>query len=326
MRNPSLATLATLGALLSGCSDPEPGSAERPFTMYFVPSRDADTIAESAEEIEAFVARHVSRELYGEDSGFHVETAIPASYVAVVEAFGTGRADFAAMNTFGYILAKDVKGYPVEAILTVVRGESETHYKGQIIAHVDSGITSIADLADKKFAFTDAASTAGFILPSKLLREHGVQLGDTVFSGTYDAVVTQVYQRSVDAGATYYSPPRLERRSDGTEVEVARDARTRVMTQFPDVLDKVRIVAFTSETPNDAWVVRRGILADPARDEELREAVRAALLAFAATDEGRAALGRLYDITGLSIASDSTYDELRKVVLDSGLDLESTVR
>jgi phosphonate transport system substrate-binding protein len=326
MSRTSLAALVSFASLLAGCSDTEVGTESRPFTMYFVPSRDADTIAESAEEIEAFVARHVSRELYGKDKGFHVETAIPASYVAVVEAFGTGRADFAAMNTFGYILAKDVKQYPVEAILTVVRGTNETHYKGQIIAHVDNGITRVEQLQGKKFAFTDAASTAGFILPSKLLRERGVTLGETVFSGNYDSVVMQVYQKSVDAGATYYSPPRIEQQPDGTELEFPRDARARVATQYPDVFEKVKIVEFTSETPNDAWVMRRGIYGDTARDKALRDSVRAALFAFAATPEGKASLGKLYDITGLSNATDSTYDEIRKVVLESDLDLEGTAK
>lgn len=325
MSRTSLAAFVALVALV-GCSDADVGTKSRPFAMYFVPSRDADTIAESAEEIEAFVSRHVSRELYGKDTGFHVETAIPASYVAVVEAFGTGRADFAALNTFGYILAKDVKEYPVEAILTVVRGVNETHYKGQIIAHVDNGITRIEQLQGKKFAFTDAASTAGFILPSKLFRERGVTLGETVFSGTYDSVVMQVYQKSVDAGATYYSPPRIEKQPDGTELEIPRDARTRVATQYPDVFDKVQIVDFTSETPNDAWVMRRGIFDDPARDKALRDSVRAALFAFALTPEGKASLGKLYDITGLSNATDSTYDEIRKVVLESGLDLEHATK
>jgi len=333
MSRPSIAArwslaplLVTLAPLFAGCSDAEVGTAARPFTMYFIPSRDVDTIADSAREIEAFVERHVSQELYGKDTGFYVETAIPASYVAVVEAFGTGRADFSAMNTFGYILAKDVKGYPVEAILTVVRGKNETHYKGQIIAHVDNGITRVEQLQGKKFAFTDAASTAGFILPSKLLRERGVKLGETVFSGPYEAVVRQVYQKSVDAGATYYSPPRIEVQPDGTEREIPRDARARIATEYPDVFEKVQIVEFTSETPNDPWVMRRGIFAEPERDKALRDSVRAALFAFAATPKGKDALGRLYDITGLSNATDSTYDEIRKVALESGLDLESATK
>ncbi len=319
-------SLALLSLGLGACSDAEVGTAARPFTMYFVPSVDAETIAESAEEIEAFVARHVSQALYGKDEGFHVEAAIPASYVAVVEAFGTGRADFAALNTFSYILAKDVKHYPIEAILSVVRGDGETHYKGQIITHVDSGIDTLADLAGKKFAFTDAASTAGYILPSKLFKEQGITLGETMFSIKHDTVVTQVYQRGVDAGATYYSPPKVERSSDGVEVTTPRDARARVVTQYPDVFEKVKIIGFTDETPNDAWVVRLGLAPSAARDTQLRGAVRDALLAFAKTPEGRVSLERLYNISGLVPADDAVYAGIRKVVLEADLDLEAEVK
>ncbi|MEZ6013591.1 MAG: phosphate/phosphite/phosphonate ABC transporter substrate-binding protein [Planctomycetota bacterium] len=315
-----------LGLPSAGCSDPAVGTEARPFTMYFVPSADTEKIAASAKDIQAFVATYVSRALYNSDTGFHVETAIPTSYVAVVEAFGTGRADFAALNTFGYVLAKDVKKYPVEAILTVVRGNGETSYRGQIITHVDSGINTLADLAGRKFAYTDAASTAGYILPSKLLRDRGVQLGETVFSGKHDSVVMQVYQRAVDAGATFYSPPTVVTAADGTTSETPRDARARVLTQYPDVFEKVKIIDFTADTPNDAWVVRQGLDPDAAKDAAIRNAVRDALLAFAATPEGAESLEGLYDITGLAPADDARYDGIRKLVLESGLDLESNVK
>ena len=60
-----------------------------------------------------------------------------------------------------------------------------------------------------------------------------------------------VYQGQVDAGATYYSPP-----VDGKPM----DARTRVMSQYPDVLEKVKIIDFTKPIPNAPWVLREGLL------------------------------------------------------------------
>src|SRR5690606_17745430 len=135
------------------------------------------------------------------------KAAVPTSYIAVVEAFGTKKADFAAFNTFSYILAKDIKKYDVQAFINVVRGEGETHYKGQIVARRDSGIKTIQDLNGKKFAFTDPASTSGYILPQKLFNDAGITLGGTVFAQKHDNVITMVYQKQVDAGATYYSEP-----------------------------------------------------------------------------------------------------------------------
>lgn len=315
-------SLLALALCLAACSDAPVGSAERPFTMYFVPSVDTETIALSADELTAFVARYVSRALHGTDGDFHVESAIPASYVAVVEAFATGRADFAALNTFSYILAKDIKHYPVEALVSVVRGVDEISYKAQILAHVDSGIDSIEDLAGKSFAYTDSASTAGYLLPSKLFEERGIELGETVFAMKHDNVVTMVYQRQVDAGATYYSPPKVEI-VDGREVATIRDARARVKTQFPDVEEKVKIIGFTAETPNAPWVIRSNLSDDPARQRAITEAVREALLAFAATEEGRRSLEQLYDVTGLAPVDDTRYAEIREMVLESEIDVEA---
>ena len=66
--------------------------------------------------------------------------------------------------------SKDIKKYDVEAIFTVVRNNNEMTYKSQIITRKDSGINSLKDLNGKSFAFTDPASTSGYILPSKLLQ------------------------------------------------------------------------------------------------------------------------------------------------------------
>ena len=109
------------------------GSKERPFTIYFIPSADAQTMILYSEGIGEFVGKYLSQELYGKDEGFHVKTAVPSSYIAVIEAFGARRADFCNMNTFGYVLARDIKQYPIEPLFSVVRNESERTYKGQII-------------------------------------------------------------------------------------------------------------------------------------------------------------------------------------------------
>lgn len=310
---------------LSGCKEPPVGSKARPFTMYFVPSVDAEGIAVSADKISDYLEEALSQRIYEGKRRFHIKSSIPASYIAVVEAFGTNKADFAALNTFSYVLAKDVKKYDVEAILTVVRGKNERSYKGQIIAHVDSGVDSVEDLNGRKFGFTDPASTAGFIMPSKLFKDKGVEIGEAVFGKKHDIVVTMVYQRQVDAGATYYSPPKTVV-EDGVEKTVIRDARAKVKTQFPDVEDKVKIVGFTDDIPNDPWVIRKNIFEEPERNRELEEAIAEALIAFAATPEGKKALDELYSITGLVRASDDTYDPLRKALGETDIDLEGLLR
>ena len=105
--------------------------------------------------------------------GLSVSVDLPVNYIAVVEAFGSKRADVAIINTFGYILAHDK--YGVEAKLKLMnRGRDE--YYGQIITRTDSKIKSIPDLDGKKFAFVDPASTSGYLLPLKLFKEEKVKI------------------------------------------------------------------------------------------------------------------------------------------------------
>lgn len=50
--------------------------------------------------------------------------------VAVVEAFDTGRADFAALNAFRFVLGKGKKGDGVDPSLTIGRGDNERSHVG----------------------------------------------------------------------------------------------------------------------------------------------------------------------------------------------------
>jgi len=322
-----LLSMVVLALGLSACADPEVGTKKRPFTMYFVPSVDSEGIATKSKPLEKFLSKYISQGLYGKDDGFFIETSVPTSYVAVVEAFGTDKADFAAFTTSAYILAKDVKSYPVEPMFTIARRQdgSEVTYRGQIIARADSGIKTLKDLSGKKFAFTDPGSTTGFILPNKIMTENGVKLAGSVFAQKHDNVVTMVYQGQVDAGATYYNPPEMMNHG-GKQVEEIRDARMRVLKQFPDIADKVKIISLTQEVPNEPWVIRSNLFKDAAKNEKVKGLIKEGVLAFIKTQEGKEALWTISTATNLVPASDETYNEIRKLYRESQVDVAAQVK
>jgi len=312
-----------LVVLAIGCADPPVGTGARPFRMYFVPSVDAEEIASRSGALEEAIEAHVSEKL-GEP--FHVETGIPQSYVAVVEALGTGKVDLAAFNTFAYVLARDIKGFDIEPLFTILRGadSEETTFRGQILVRADSGIETLEDLEGKSFAYVDPASTSGYVLPSALLSERGIELGDHVFAKSHPNVVSMVYQGRVDAGATYHSPPaRVEK--GGRTVEEIRDARMRVLSQYPDVAEQVKILALTEEIPNEPWVIRRDLDPDPERSARIRRLVREAIVAYLETEEGKRALWSVATATGLAPATEETYAGIRRMILASGVDVEKAV-
>ena len=135
-----------LFSLLTSCSESKVGTKNRPFAMYFIPSVDAQKLTNVSAEMAKFVSKYVSQKIYNKDEGFYVKSSVPTSYIAVVEAFGTKKADFATFSTFAYILTRDIKKYPIEALVLTKRANGEKTYKGQIIARADSGIKSLADL------------------------------------------------------------------------------------------------------------------------------------------------------------------------------------
>lgn len=278
------------------------GTRKNPVKLYFTPSVDAEKITLSAKPLLQFLER---------ETGYYFETAIPTSYIAVVEAFGTDRADIAIINSFSYLLAHEK--YGANAVLRVIRTGKQAYYRGQIIVRTDSGIEKLEDLNGKSIAYVDASSASGYILPNNLLKKKGIKPARETFAMKHDNVVTMVYQRQVDVGATFYSP------SHPITGEPL-DARSRVKKQYPDVFEKIKILALTDSLPNDPVVFRKGM------SSIMVERIKNALLKFANSEEGKHVLPEIYSMEGLIEASDSDYDLLRKLIKEAGLNLEEMVR
>lgn len=263
------------------------GSAENPVKLHFVPSVEAKVLKDNSKKFQKYLETVTP---------YKYKVTIPQSYITVVEAFGTKRADVAALNSFGYVLAHERFG--AEARLTVLRHGS-AYYQSQFIAHVDSGIEKIEDLDGRAVAFVDASSMSGYKLPLKTLTDRNIRPKETVFAMKHDSVVTMIYQRQVDAGATFYSPPH-----DGK----IDDARRLVLRQYPDVTDKIKIISLTDEIPNDPIVFRKDL------PEDMKQVITQAFVDYIKTDEGKAAFGAIYGVTGLKTATDADYKSVREML------------
>jgi phosphonate transport system substrate-binding protein len=278
------------------------GSRNNPVKIYFTPSIDAKKISFNAKQLVDFLEK---------ETGYYYRTAVPASFVAVVEAFGTKKADIAGINTFSYLMAHDK--YGAEARLRIVRDGNETSYKGQLITRVDSGIDEIEEIDGRSIAYVDPSSTSGYILPKALLDANNIKPSEQVFAMRHDNVVTMVYQRQVSVGATYYAPPH-------PETGEILDARMRVLTQFPDVAEKIKIIGYTQDIPNDPWVFRKDM------DEEMKDKIIDALLKFVSTEEGQKALYEIYDVVSLIPTTDEDYNSLRVMLRDLNINFERLVK
>ncbi len=289
--------LLCVSLVFSGChfKKDKLGSASNPVKLLFTPFVDAKVLDENSRDFKVFLEK---------TTGYHFEINIPQNYIAVVEAFGSKRVDLAVINTFGYLLAHSKFG--AEARLIVVRYGKST-YQAEIITRADrTGIKSIKDLNGKRFAFVDPSSMSGFIIPSKLIKNARVKLGETVFAQKHDAVVAMVYQGRVDAGAAFYSPP------VNNEIQ---DARVLVKAQYPDVEKKIKILMLTEEIPNDPVAFRKDL------PEEMKVKIASAFKAYMATPVGKAKMKNLL-VTDFKDGSDSDYDKLQIMAVEQGLGLE----
>jgi phosphonate transport system substrate-binding protein len=281
--------LAVTLVLLPACTRDrgELGTAANPVKFFFVPSVDAKLLEDTSAALKKFMEANTP---------YKYVISVPPSYVAVVEAFGTKRADIAAINTFGYVLAHEK--YGAEARLVTVRF-GETTYKAQFLAKAGGKIKKLEDLNGKKMAFVDPASVSGYLLPLKYLHDRGIKPKETMFAMRHDNVVSMIYQGQVDAGATFYSPP--------AENDI-QDARRLVRAQYPDVEKKIAIIALTSPIPNDPVIFRKDM------PEEMKKKIAEALIRFAASPEGLVVLKKLSSVTGLAPCTDKDYDSTRAAV------------
>ena len=286
-------TLISVLCFVSSCKKaPELGSEENPIIWSFVPSGEMERVASGAQAV---------ADLLQDKTGYYFKTNVATEYAGVIEALSSDppEAHMASLATFAYVLAAE-RG-AAEAALVSVRYGTPT-YNGQLIAGIDSGVSKVSDLKGKTFARPDPLSTSGWIIPMLTMRAEGIvperDLAQIVDAGSHDSVVAAVYNGEVDAGATYV------------------DARTRLEGDYPDVMEKVVVLAVTTDIPND------GVQFHPSITGEMRDKIVQALLDIVATEEGKEALNTAYQWSDLAVHDDTFYDPFRQVLQAAGLKVE----
>jgi phosphonate transport system substrate-binding protein len=312
----------------------EIGSPEHPIKVLFVPSVDANVIVTGGE---------IMADALNEATGLTFEVSVPTSYAATIEEMCASPTDtMAFIPAFGYVLANDLCGVDV-AFKAVRRGWGV--YWTMFVVGRDSDIQSLEDLEGKKWAYPDAGSTSGYLVPFVQLQEAGITPGETLEAGGHPEAVRAVYNGEADFATAFYSPwaapEGAEAWAIGDDPEVpvdvstcglnddgsqllcegyrVLDARANIREEFPDVVQKVRVLALSPEIPNDTMSFA------PEFPAELRAQIEEALLSFAETEAWSTSIGSedFYGWSGLEPATDADYDFVRKLVAESGTTIES---
>jgi len=270
------------------------GTKSNPIKMYFVPSMEAGKVVTSGEAIAAYLHK---------ETGYFFKIAVPTSYAAVIEALGTNQADVAWLSTYAYILAK--QKYNANVRMMTVRNGLKT-YRGQFVAATNSGIKSLEDIEGKVIAYTDAASTSGYIYPSAILKQKNITPKEIFYAGGHPQAILAVYSGRADVACTYWSP--------ADQTGKPKDAREKLFETHKDIFEKIAIIGFTDEIPNDTVTFRSSI------PKEIEQKIVSSLMSFSRSETGKDALKKLYDIDGLEEASDADYEVVRTTLKALGMD------
>jgi phosphate/phosphite/phosphonate ABC transporter binding protein len=307
-------------AMAEGPAAGELGSADMPINVLFVPSVDAGVIVTGGE---------VMAQALNEATGLNFKVDVPTSYAATIEAMCASPEDtIGFIPALGYVLANDRCGVEVGAA-AVRFGLS--WYTTQFLVARDSDIETLEDLAGKKWAVPDLGSTSGYLYPSVMFNDAGIEPGEIVEAGGHGQSVLAVYNGEVDVSTSYYTPPLTDptwqygddpepydvmnvvRNDEGRcfadEIRVL-DARCSVAETAPDVFEKTRVMTLSPKIPNDTMSF------SPDFPAELRSVIVDAMVEFAASDACLESIcsDGFYNWTGMDPVEDAAYDPVRNLM------------
>ncbi len=292
----------------------ELGLAENPLILALPPSLNGN--ADSQEKIDA--AKVIASQ-FTERTGYTVVTVVPDSYSSLVEALERGNAHIVVLDPYAYEFAyeRDL----VHAAYAVLQ-EGEGTYGAQFLAtriggftsyfdegtdeNLDEAAVALAQFEDKKPCWSDETSPSGYVIPLGYLNENLVVTRDPAFVGGHPTVVRSLYASGIcDFGATYIDARKFPSLED----------------EFPDLVERVMVVwQIPAIIPYDVLAFSTQM------PQNMRDLFTSLVPAIMQTDAGRAAFQTAYDVEELEAVNDGYYQEFRRYVQASGIDLTTLVK
>jgi phosphonate transport system substrate-binding protein len=235
--------------------------------------------------------------------GVPVQFTILSRYGNILESFQTDGMDGAFFGSFTGALAIEKLG--VVPLARPVNLDNTSTYHGYLFARKDSGIHDVDSMRGKRMAFVDKATTAGYVFPIAWLRERGIPhpegfFGESWFSGSHDAAITAVLDRKADVGAAKHS------------------VYDRVRKENPRVDQELLILASSPAVPSNGLCVRKDL------EEDLREALRRALLDLANDPAGASVLAQFGAIKFIETTA-ADYAPVFEMARKAGIDMKKYV-
>ncbi|MFC4769335.1 phosphate/phosphite/phosphonate ABC transporter substrate-binding protein [Effusibacillus consociatus] len=197
----SLALAACGGAAKpkDGGTATQPADNKKEFLVGVIPA-EAKFAGTSKEKLQQYLSEKIGQKVVVQDY---------PDYNGVVEALNAGKIQLAYLGPLTYVIAHHQSG--AKPVVAKTAGGKPFYYS-YIIVPADSQLNSIDDLVknakDIKFAFGDANSTSGSLVPGAELRKQGLftdksnhKFKELHYTGSHDITAKSVGSKKVDAGA-----------------------------------------------------------------------------------------------------------------------------
>jgi phosphonate transport system substrate-binding protein len=223
-----------------------------------------------------------------ETTPYQFEIKLSRVYQDTIDRLGNGDIVIASCGPASYVKAREK--YDVKPIVRALSKNGKPYYRGIIIVRQDSPIKNLSDLREKSFAFGQAWSTAGHILPEYYLLKANIKLKDLKhydFLRHHDSVANAVLKGQFDAGAV------------------------KDIIAYKYQKEGLRFIFMTDPIPTVPIVVR----ADA--PQEMVKSVKNALLNLNPGDQNHQRKMAQWDEEfkyGFTEALDSDYDSIRKIL------------
>jgi phosphonate transport system substrate-binding protein len=279
-----LALAACGGAGASSGSERAEG--ERP-TLRFAVGPFLPSATDTRAAYEPFFAQ------IAEQVGADYELEVSSDYAGLAVSLASGKTDLAWMGPFGYVLAADKGG--AEAIATA-EYDGKPVYHSIVVAPKDTAVKDYPrDAEGLRMSFAESASTSGWLIPTYLLKQEGID--PTTYFDYSEGAAHPAQETAVATG----------------KVDLATDfdRNRNAMIEAGTIKAEDSVIVWTSpDLPNDAIAVRKDL------DPELVADLEAAVLAVEHDGEQDGLLPKHY--TGFVEATPQTYELIITAARDLG--------
>lgn len=230
-----------------------------------------------------------------------VKFTILSRYGNIIDRFTAEKLDGAFFGSFTGALAVQKLG--IDFLARPVNLDGTSTYQGYIFVRKDSGIKDIAGMKNKRLAFVDKATTAGYVYPMAFFREHGITniktyFKEYYFAGSHDAAIYAVLDKKFDVGCAKHSMFDRVARSDS---RVKRD---------------LLILAESPHVPSNGLGVRRDL--SPSIKKQLKET----LLSMDTDPQGKEILKK-FEAIRFILTTREDYDPVFDIAKKAGIDLKT---